>query len=408
MKEKKRALSPAIQVILIFGIISMLGDVIYESARGVNSQYFNLIGVSATKVGIVFGIGELFGYFLRLFAGYWSDVSHKHWLFIFIGYGMLIVVPLMGMTLNWNLLVVFILLERLGKALRNPAKDTILSSVAEKEVNLGMAFGLQEALDQLGAFIGPLIFTGVFYFTGRNGLVQYQMGYKALIIPFILLMAFVYYAYRTVEKKRVIPEMKIRDFDNRSLKGIFWVYTAFIFATTLGFANFAIIGYHLKDTGLLGDGQITMVYSFAMVVDALAALAVGKAYDSLKEKTKLRTGGILILGLVPLFTMGLPFLTLSYSVPLIVLGMFLWGLVMGAHETVMKSAIGDLVPFSKRGRGYGVFNAAYGLALFFGASYMGFFYDQQKTWLIFLLCIVCEIFALFLYRKMQKMIHENK
>lgn len=74
----------------------------------------------------------------------------------------------------------------------------------------------------------------------------------------------------------------------------------------------------------------------------------------------------------------------------------------------MKSAIGDLVPFSKRGRGYGVFNAAYGLVLFFGASYMGFFYDQQKTWLIFLLCIVCEIFALFLYRKMQKMIHENK
>ena len=197
---KKRNISPAIQIILIFGIISMLGDVIYESARGVNSQYLNLIGISATKVGVVFGIGEFLGYFLRLFAGYLSDYTKKHWLFIFVGYGLLFVIPLIGFSQNWNILIILILLERIGKSLRNPAKDTILSSIAKNEVGLGFAFGLQEALDQVGAFLGPLIFTAVFYFTGKNTINEYQFSYKLLIVPFILLMVFVYIAYRKVNK----------------------------------------------------------------------------------------------------------------------------------------------------------------------------------------------------------------
>ncbi|MCZ2338379.1 MAG: MFS transporter [Chitinophagales bacterium] len=311
----KKRFTPAVTVIIIFGIISMLGDVVYETARSANSQYLNLLSISATQVGIVFGIGEFLGYFLRLTAGFLSDKSGRHWPFMFLGYGMLLVVPLMGFTMNWNILVILILMERIGKALRSPAKDTILSGVAENQVGVGFAFGLQEALDQIGAFIGPLIFTAVFYFTGKNGISQYQLGYQSLFIPFVILMLFLIYAYRRTKRDNLMTEVVKKDFHSENLKPIFWTYTAFTFFCTLGFVNFSTVGYHLKANNLMSDGNITLVYSLAMIADAATALLVGKAYDRLKTRTGMRTEELCF---VVIFTMLLLILTLSNSTILIV------------------------------------------------------------------------------------------
>lgn len=406
--ESKKRFTPAVTVILLFGIISLLGDVVYESARSVNSQYLNLLGVSAAKVGLVFGIGEFLGYFLRLIAGVWSDKSRKYWMFMFVGYGMLLVVPFMGFTMNWNILVVLILMERIGKALRNPAKDTVLSCVAENQVGVGFAFGLQEALDQIGAFAGPLIFTAVFYFTGKNGIVQYQIGYKWLFIAVIFLMLFLTYAYRRVKRDELIPAVAKREFQTEKLKPIFWIYTAFTFFCTLGFVNFSVIGYHLKDKGLMSDGNITLLYSVAMIVDAVTALFIGKAYDRIKAKTGKKTGGLLVLAAIPFITLLLPFLTLSGSIPLIIAGMMIFGIIMGTHETVMRSAIADITPFHKRGTSYGVFNTAYGLALFGGSALMGWVYDLNQTGIIIAFTGVSEVIAVLFYFMMNRMVKTSQ
>ncbi|QAT60172.1 MFS transporter [Acidilutibacter cellobiosedens] len=406
--ESKKRFTPAVTVILLFGIISLLGDVVYESARSVNSQYLNLLGVSAAKVGLVFGIGEFLGYFLRLIAGVWSDKSGKYWMFMFVGYGMLLVVPFMGFTMNWNILVVLILMERIGKALRNPAKDTVLSCVAENQVGVGFAFGLQEALDQIGAFAGPLIFTAVFYFTGKNGIVQYQIGYKWLFIAVIFLMLFLTYAYRRVKRDELIPAVAKREFQTEKLKPIFWIYTAFTFFCTLGFVNFSVIGYHLKDKGLMSDGNITLLYSVAMIVDAVTALFIGKAYDRIKAKTGKKTGGLLVLAAIPFITLLLPFLTLSGSIPLIIAGMMIFGIIMGTHETVMRSAIADITPFHKRGTSYGVFNTAYGLALFGGSALMGWVYDLNQTGIIIAFTGVSEVIAVLFYFMMNRMVKTSQ
>jgi MFS family permease len=252
--QVKNRFTPAVVVIIIFGIISMLGDVVYESARSANSQYLNLLGISAAKVGLVFGIGEFLGYALRLLAGVMSDKSGRHWVFMFVGYGMLLVVPFIGLTMNWNILVVLILMERIGKALRNPAKDTVLSGVAENQVGVGFAFGLQEALDQIGAFAGPLIFTVIFYFTGKNGIAEYQLGYRSLILPFIILMLFLFYSYRKIQRDHLLPTVEQKDLHKEQLKPVFWIYTAFTFFCTLGFVNFSTVGYHLKANNLMSDG----------------------------------------------------------------------------------------------------------------------------------------------------------
>lgn len=397
--------SPIITVIIIFGLISMLGDILYESARSANSQYLNLLGISAAKVGLVFGIGEFLGYALRLFAGIMSDKTGKHWFFMFVGYGMLLSVPLIGFTTGWNFLVILILMERIGKALRSPAKDTILSGVAENKVGIGFAFGLQEALDQLGAFLGPLIFfTAVFYFTGKSGIGEYQLGYKLLIIPFIILMLFLYFAYKKITHMKLLPSVQNKDFKNEKLEPIFWSYTLFTFFCTAGFVNFSTIGYHLKATGLMSDGKITLLYSLAMLVDAVVAVIVGKSYDKLKEKTGKKNGGILILMTIPLMTMLLPLLTLKNSTILIAIGMVFFGIVMGMQETVMRSAIADITPYNKRGTGYGIFNSVYGLALLAGSALMGLFYDMKSIQLIIAYNVIMEIIAIAIYIKMNNVI----
>jgi MFS family permease len=403
-KNRENRSAPVVAVIVIFGIISLLGDAVYESARSANSQYLNLLAVSASQVGLIFGIGEFLGYFLRMLSGVLADKSGRPWLFLFLGYGLLISVPLMGMTRHWNILMVLILTERIGKALRSPAKDTILSNVADGQVGIGFAFGLQEALDQIGAFAGPLIFTAVFFWSGKNDAVQYQLGYKLLMIPFAMLLLFLAHAYRKITRNRLVPEMMTREFRADRLRQVFWIYAAFTLFCTLGLVNFSLIGYHLKANHLMADGTITLLYSVSMAVDALAAVVMGNGYDRLKKKSGRKTGGLAVLMSIPLIIILLPFLTLGKSVLLISIGMILFGLVIGTHETIMRSAIADITPFNKRGTGYGIFNTFYGLALFGGAAIMGWLYDRGQLHAIMGLSCLAEAAAVVLFVRMKRLI----
>ena len=385
----------------------MLGDLVHESARSVNGQYLSLVGLSATQVGLVFGLGEFLGYALRLLSGAWLDKSKRYWLFLFIGYGVHLVIPLMGLTTSWGWLYTFILLERIGKALRSPAKDTILSAVAEDQIGLGYAFGIQEALDQLGAFLGPLIFTALFYFVGSSGLEVLQLGYQLLVIPFIILMVVLALVHRKFVREELTPQVDTSQKPPR-LQPIFWIYSAFTFFVAFGLINFSLIGYHLKTQQIVSDGMVPILYAVAMAVDALVAIFIGKGYDHLKRKLGHKTGGVLILPIVPILTAFVPLLTLSHSVSMLWIGMVLMGVVLGAHETVMRSAIADITPFSKRGIGFGIFNTIYGLSLLFGSFLMGWLYDLEQQPIIVAMTIGSEGVAVALYIVLYKRIQRER
>ncbi len=385
----------------------MLGDLVHESARSVNGQYLSLVGLSATQVGLVFGLGEFLGYALRLLSGAWLDKSKRYWLFLFIGYGVHLVIPLMGLTTSWGWLYTFILLERIGKALRSPAKDTILSAVAENQIGLGYAFGIQEALDQLGAFLGPLIFTALFYFVGSSGLEVFQLGYQLLVIPFIILMVVLALVHRKFVREKLTPEVDTTQKPPR-LQPIFWIYSAFTFFVAFGLINFSLIGYHLKTQQIVSDGMVPILYAVAMAVDALVAIFIGKGYDRLKRQLRHKTGGVLILLIVPLLTAFVPLLTLSHSVSMLWIGMVLMGVVLGAHETVMRSAIADITPFSKRGIGFGIFNTVYGLSLLLGSLLMGWLYDLEQQPIIVAMTIISEGAAVALYVVLYKRIQRER
>lgn len=385
----------------------MLGDLVHESARSVNGQYLSLVGLSATQVGLVFGLGEFLGYALRLLSGAWLDKSKCYWLFLFIGYGVHLVIPLMGLTTSWGWLYTFILLERIGKALRSPAKDTILSAVAENQIGLGYAFGIQEALDQLGAFLGPLIFTALFYFVGSSGLEVFQLGYQLLVIPFIILMVVLVLVHRKFVREALTPQVDTSQKPPR-LQPIFWIYSAFTFFVAFGLINFSLIGYHLKTQEIVSDGMVPILYAVAMAVDAFVAIFIGKGYDRLKRQLGHKTSGVLILLIVPVLTAFVPLLTLSHSVGMLWVGMALMGVVLGAHETVMRSAIADITPFSKRGIGFGIFNTVYGLSLLLGSLLMGWLYDLEQQPIIVAMTIGSEGVAIALYVVLYKRIQRER
>jgi len=410
MKEKRKGIvfSNAIKVIIIFGLISLFGDIVYEGARSVSGQYLQLLGANATTVGLIVGVGEFLAYSLRLIAGTASDKTKKYWTFIFIGYGILLVVPMMGLFDSWHIILVLMMAERIGKALRNPAKDTILSHVAEGEVGTGFAFGLQEALDQLGAFSGPLIFSLVFYLNKKHTLIEYQKGFLSMIIPFAILMLIVYFAYKEVTKNNL---MKVEDkgkAESDKLAKVFWIYTAFTLFSTLGFVQFALIGYHLKVQAILPDGQIALLYSITMAVDAVIALVIGYLYDRIKKKTGNKQSGLLTLLFIPFATAAIPFFTLSNQVLYVVIGLLCYGAVMGAHETIMRSAIADITPLRKRGTGYGIFNTAYGVALLIGSLIFGMLYDNANILVIQIVIVAIEVLAVIAFFIMRKQIETQK
>jgi MFS family permease len=370
------------EIIVIFGVVSLVGDVIYEGARSVNGPYLKTLGASAALVGLIAGIGEFLGYATRLASGWFADRTKAYWLFTIVGYGTLVSVPLLALAGSWQVAAVFIVLERFGKAVRAPSKDTILST-ATKSVGTGVGFGLHEAMDQIGALIGPLVFTAVFAFSRRGSdLAAYKAGYGWLWIPFAVLMLSVLYAFLRVPDPEKLEPIAPKKAEAETLSRTFWLYTAFTIATTLGFVGWPILSYHYAASGILPGAEIALFYAVAMGVDGLTALIVGLAYDKLKKLKGTERGGLTTLVVIPLLSVVIPILGFGSTKAAAIGAAVVWGIVMGTHETIMKSAIADITPLRKRGTGYGVFNTAYGFAVFASSALMGLLYDRSVVALV--------------------------
>ena len=379
----------AMQFILLFGLVSALGDITYEGARSVYGPYLGSLGASAAAVGIVTGIGEFLGYALRLVSGYFIDRTRLYWPVTILGYGLLIAVPLLAIAGNWQMAISFIMLERIGKAIRSPAKDALLSH-ATKQVGTGFGFGLHEALDQVGAFIGPLLFTAGLALRGG-----YELGFHLMWVPAVLTVAVV------VAIRFKFPDPALLE-DDSSLKAVnsqarqrqlsrtFWLYSLFTFISVLGFASFQLISYHLQVKGIVAEAFIPTLYAVAMAVDAVVALIVGKLFDK---------KGMGVLLAIPLLSAPIPFLGFSESYILVVAAAVLWGAVMGIHETIMRAAIADLTPLSSRGAAYGIFNTLYGVAWFLGSTAIGYLYDHDMgyifAFIVFVQLTACICFFSF-------------
>jgi MFS family permease len=361
----------AMLLVLMLGLVSLCGDVVYEGARAVTGPFLYSLGATAAAVGLVSGIGEFAGYGLRLVAGRLADRTSHYWALVFIGYGMIVAVPLLAFAGRWEIAAVLVILERTGKAMRTPAREVIISS-AGKAIGTGWAFGVHEALDQVGAFAGPLIFTAALTLDRAKGeMTGYRTGFLILFIPFVVMLGIL-----ALTRRRFPEPHRFEKSDGGAGGGMpraFWLYLVFACLTICGFANFQIISFHFKARAITSDALIPVLYAGAMGSDAVAALAVGKLYDR-------RGMGVLLL---------LPFVSMA-ALPLVfaahmggaVTGILLWGIAVGIHETMMRAAIADMVPLVRRGWAYGVFYMAFGLAWFAGSLAIGALYGVSIRYAI--------------------------
>ncbi len=376
INQKKEAL----HFILLLGVVSLFGDITYEGARGVTGPFLRLLGAGALAIGLVAGLSEFSGYALRLISGHLADRTGGYWTLTILGYGMILSVPLLAFVGNWQLAAAVIILERMGKAIRSPARDAILSH-ATKSVGRGLGFGIHEALDQVGAIIGPLMFSVVFLLER-----DYRDGFRILWIPAFLTLAILLLAKRKVPAP--IGFEGQGKTDEARLSRPFWLYCVFVLLSVAGFPSFLLISYHFKAQALVSDLQIPVFYAIAMGVDALAALGIGKVYDKV---------GLASLITIPLLTVFIPVLCFSQVYIHVLPGIVLWGVVVGIHETMMRAVIADLTPVKRRGIGYGIFNTTYGVAWFLGAPIMGLLYDFSISRLIgFVALMECVSVPVFL------------
>src|ERR1700744_5259954 len=214
--------------IVAFGVVSLFADMAYEGMRSSTGPFLAFLGVSGTVVGIVAGAGELFGYLLRAVSGRIAQKTRAYWPITLAGYILqMAVIPLLGLCGTWWLAAIVIVLERTGKAIRNPPANFMMSRAGE-HIGQGWAFGLQEALDQLGALIGPLIIALVL---ARHG--SYAQAFTWLAIPCVLTLISVFtVALRYPFAGHVAPPNS--DFD-ATLPHTYWLYAASSALVAFGF-----------------------------------------------------------------------------------------------------------------------------------------------------------------------------
>jgi MFS family permease len=359
--------STALRIILLLGIVSLFGDIIYEGSRSVAGPYLLLLGASAFTVAFVAGFGEFLGYAARLVSGYFADRTGDYWTFTIIGYLMIGAIPLLVFAEAWEAAVVLILIERLGKGIRSPPKDTILSHAAH-QVGRGWGFALHEALDQVGAIIGPLVFAFSLAVSG-----EYKTGFAVLAIPFIFMVtALIYAKKRTPEPAAFETESHLvseRPPDSR----ILIPYGTFTVLTMAGFAVFPLMAYHFSAASIVPPAQIPVFYAIAMAADALFALVIGRLYDRI---------GFSVLVIVPLANIPVTALAFSSGYYGALAAAVIWGISMGGQETVLRAALADLTSMKRRGTAYGIFNTLYGGAWFAGSVVLGFLYETDLRILI--------------------------
>ena len=377
---KSIRIDTATKFVVLLGLISLFSDMTYEAARSVNGSFLQLLGTSGATVGLVAGIGELFGYGLRFVSGYLADKTKKYWLILIAGYLLnLFSVPLLALAGYWQLAVVLMITERIGKALRTPARDALLSFGTQK-MGRGWGYGLHEAMDQIGATVGPLLVSAVLFYKHQD----YRMAFGILVIPAIIAFSILLICKYLYPKPENL-EFKTTSIVSQGFPKRYWIYILAVVFIAAGYVDFPLIAFHFKAKALMNDSAIPIFYAVAMATDAIAALIFGKMFDKMGIKTLL-----------------LAILLSSFFAPMVFMGgfnwalagMVLWGIGMGAQESILKAEIAEMIPSERRGTAFGSFNAAYGLFWFAGSALMGYLYDFSIKGLI-IFSVATQLVAAF-------------
>ncbi len=353
------ARSAARSFVILLGFVSLLGDMTYEGGWSIVGPYLATLGANATIVGVASGAGELVGYVVRLGSGYAVDRLRGYWPVTFAGYTVnLISVPALALAGSWPVAAALVVTERFGKGIRTPPRDAMLAA-ASSRLGAGWAFGLHEAMDQIGGLLGPLAVSLILFLGGT-----YRSAFALLAFPALASLVALTVARRRYPHPERSEEHSSAVTDRRALT----FYAIFAALTVAGFAHFSLISYHATVRHVLSEPVVPLFFAIATGVSVAAALGGGLLFDRVGLRSVLA---------VPIVTALTPFLIFSDTPATLAAGLVLWGLVLGAQGSTVRAAVAHMVAPRSRGTAYGIFNTVYGLAWFAGSSALGIAYDRS-------------------------------
>lgn len=351
-------LSPALKFVLMVGAMSFFADFTYEGSRSVIGQYLGTLGAGALIISVVTGFGEFLGYGLRLLSGRGADRTGKYWPITICGYLLqMSVVPLLAVAGSWPVAAVLIVLERVGKAIRNPPRDAMLSHAAA-EMGYGWGFGVHEALDQFGALFGPLAIAWMVAATHNN----YQVAFVALAVPAGVMLSLLAVARLAYPRPHELAPTTPTSVNTQAWSRVFWLYLVAAALVAAGFADFPLLAFHFQQIGTVPPALIPIFYAAAMGISGTGSLVFGRLLD--------RFGIRLLLPLTLVTAAYAPMVFLGGFWPSLV-GICLWGLGMGVHESIIPAAVARMVSPDRRASAYGLFTGIYGISWFAGSAAIG-------------------------------------
>ncbi|RKR18964.1 MFS transporter [Arthrobacter oryzae] len=396
-----------------FGLVSLATDMVSDGARPLGGPLLAQLGATALFVGLVTGAAEAAAQGLRLVFGPWADRTGKYWTFTMAGYALTAVcVPLLALTplagsAGLALAAVLIIGDRVGKAVRSPAKTVLLAAVAGP-VGRGRGFAVHKSLDLAGALLGPLLVTGVLVATG-----SLSAAFAVLVVPAVTAVAILVWLRRRIKDPGAdtaaadagpaglpasetaastvpepVPDSTLNSAPGSAatgaepgrgktagppasgLSGVFLLFALAAFFWSAGLVAFGVISYHLTADVAVPVPVVPLLYAGAMGAAAVGALVSGVLYDR---------AGAAVLFALPVLIAGVPVLALAPNAGLVLAGVLVWGAATGIQDSTVKALVADLVPQPRQGTAYGVFAAFEGAGALVGGALYGSLYGAQPV-----------------------------
>ncbi len=362
------AASTAFRFVLVMGAVNLFADATYEGGGSLNGTFLASLGASAAAISVIAGLGEFLGYSLRSVSGYLADRTGKHWPITFIGYTVnLLAVPAMALAPSWQAAATLVLAERIGRALRKPTVEAMLSYTTSKH-GKGWVYAVNTALDETGATLGPLLMSLVLY-RGAG----FHIGYSLLLAPALLAIACLVAAKVIFPLPSKLEEGGASTASAPGFTRAYWLYMTAGACFAAGLMSFELISFHLSASGTATQHWIPLFLAIATAFAVAASLILGKLYDRVDIRAVV-IGVVVTAAFPPLVFLGGPWVALF--------GLMLWGVGYATQDTLLKALIASVLPEKRRNLAFGIFYLGYGGGWLLGSVVTGLLYDRTRIGLI--------------------------
>jgi MFS family permease len=355
------------------GFVSMFMDISSEMIHAVLPIYLvTTLGTSTLIVGLIEGIAEAAANITKIFSGALSDWLGNRKLLTTLGYGLAAftkpIFPLAA-TVGWVVAARFI--DRIGKGVRDAPRDALIADLAPADLR-GASFGLRQALDTVGALVGPLAAIALMVVSSDN----FHLVFWIAVAPAFVALAVMVFAVKEPSRHEADTRPRLSLADAKLLPGHFWVVVGVGAILTLARFSEAFLILRSQNVGL----AVALVPSVMVVMNIVYALT---AYPAGALSDRVGRGGLLAIGIACLIIADL-FLALSTTIALVMIGIVFWGLHMALTQGLFASLVADTAPASLRGTAFGLFNFAGGIAMLVASVLAGGFWEAYGPLATFL------------------------